>query len=206
MKAFRSCSFAALALGTIFWPVQAVDAEGGGDIVVEGRRDERVLDGGEWLVSISRSYHFGKSLDGREFVPAAGKERDWRFCIPATQVEALVTLLTGEGHSESAGTTHCPKLKVRLGDGRLRATQTCQGGNVSRFDETRKRVITDRTRVILTVTGTYDAGQFRLDFDDRREFDEFDPTQVHKPDMTRWSITGRHLGACVPQSEKPDAP
>lgn len=211
MKALRSVPLAALALGAFFWPVQAVEAEGGGDIVVEGRRDESVLDSGEWLVTVSRSYHSGESLDGRPFVPAIGKDRDWRFCIPETQVEALVTLLTGEGRSETAGTTHCPKLQVRVGEGRLRATQTCRGGSVSRPDTTTHIVSTYPTRVVLTVSGKYDARQFKLDFDDRREFASFPPPRnpedrTPKPDMTRWSITGRHLGACPARSGKSDAP
>jgi hypothetical protein len=205
MTLFRSHALAVLALGAFLWPVQAVEAEGSDEIIVEGRREESVLESGEWLVTVSRSYHFGESLDGRTAVPAVGRDRDWRFCIPETQVEALVTLLTGEGRSETAGTTHCPKLQVRVGEGRLRATQTCLGGNVTTVDRDTDLATTQRTKLILTVSGKYDTRQFRLDFDDRREF-ALPSRPQRKPDLTRWSVTGRHLGACPSRSGASDAP
>lgn len=206
MKAFRSHALASLAFCACLWPVQAVEAEGSDEIVVEGRREESVLESGEWLVTVSRSYHFGESLDGRKVVPAIGRGRDWRFCLPDTQVEALVTLLTGEGRAKTAGTTHCPKLRVRVGEGHLRATQTCLGGNVTTVDRNTDLATTGRTKLILTVSGKYDPRQFRLDFYDRREF-AFPPDKPqHKPDLTRWSVTGRHLGACPSHSDKSDAP
>lgn len=199
----------ALALAAILWSPSsggsAKEAGTEGDIVVEGTRNRGVFAAGEWLVRVSRSYHFGKSLDGREIVPAAGQDREWRFCLPATQVEALVALLAGQGRAQSSITTDCRKLALQLGDGRLRATQTCMGGNVTGPDPS-GLIHTQRTRLILTVTGTYDAERFRLDFNDRREMLVPDPSAAQKSDLTRWSITGRQVGACPSPKEKSDLP
>lgn len=199
----------ALVLAAVLWSPSsggsAREAAPGGDIVVEGTRNQSVLQAGEWQVRVSRSYQSGKSLDGRELVPPTGQDRAWRFCLPATQVEALTALLAGQGLSQSSITTDCLKLAMQLGDGRLRATQTCMGGNVTGPDRS-GQIHTRRTRLILTVTGTYDAERFRLDFNDRREMLMPDPSAAQKPDLTRWSITGRHVDACPSPERQPDLP
>ncbi|PZQ55551.1 MAG: hypothetical protein DI555_09615 [Novosphingobium pentaromativorans] len=184
------------------WSAQEVGAEtedGGApkDIVVEGLRAQRTMQGGDWLVTISRSYRAGKSIDLGDTAVALGKDRAWHFCLADTQVEDFVRLLVGDGRSQAAGTTLCRPLKIRLGDGQLRATQTCQGGNANSRDKATGRVSTFQTRLEMQVTGSYGASALKLDFENRREPLVRMPVASVPPDIMRWSVKGERTGACA---------
>ncbi len=191
------------------WSTQEVGAEtkdGGAptDIVVEGLRAQRTMQGGDWLVTISRSYRAGKSIDLGDTAVALGKDRAWHFCLADTQVEDFVRLLVGDGRSQVAGTTLCRPLKIRFGDGQLRATQTCQGGYANSRDEATGKVSSFQTRLEMQVTGSYGASALKLDFENRREPLVSMPVPTSNgrataaPDIMRWSVKGERTGACAP--------
>jgi len=188
---------AASVWSTQAWSTQEVDASPK-DIVVEGLREQRTMQGGDWLVTISRSYRAGKSIDLGDTAVALGEDRTWHFCLADTQVEDFVRLLVGEGRSQAAGTTLCRPLKIRLGDGQLRATQTCQGGYANSRDEATGRVGTFPTRLEMQVTGSYGASALKLDFENRREPLVRMPVASVPADIMRWSVKGKRMGACAP--------
>lgn len=183
---------------------QAHGEAGPQDIIVEGTREQGTMQGGDWLVTISRSYRIGKSLDEGDEAMAVGKDREWHFCLADTQVEDFVRLLVGEGRSEAAGTTQCRPLQMRLGEGRLRATQTCQGGYASSKDESTGKVTRFQTRLLMYVSGNYGGSGLKLDFENRREPLMNLPAapgigqRMVPPDIMRWSVKGERTGACVP--------
>jgi hypothetical protein len=144
-------------------------------ITVQGQRDQRKLRQGQWEVSVTPAYHYGSNLDKTGNMRAMGKARSWRFCLPETQVEAMVRLLVGEGHTAVAGTTDCQKLQVTMGKGRLRAIQHCVGGNVTQVDENPMKTKTVPTRLDLTVVGRYEASSLKLEFQDLRDLLYRDP-------------------------------
>ncbi|KMS55510.1 hypothetical protein V474_20755 [Novosphingobium barchaimii LL02] len=193
----RHYAVTALALAAFVCPLHA-EEEGHGDIVVESARDPQSFDSGEWLITVSRSYRFGKSLDGDDSLRATGSDRDWRFCLPDVRVEAFVRLLVGEGRSQAAGTTVCRPLQVSLRDGRVRAGQTCAGGSVTSMDEVTHLTTTHSTRLLVAVTGRYAPAELKLDFENQRELLIADPTQAVRPDIMRWSVSGRRVGDCGP--------
>ena len=184
-------------MATSVWSTQAQGGADPQDIIVEGTREQRTMQGGDWLVTISRSYRIGKSLDGGDTAMAVGKDREWHFCLADTQVEDFVRLLVGDGRSQAAGTTLCRPLKIRLGDGQLRATQTCQGGNANSRDKATGRVSTFQTRLEMQVTGSYGASALKLDFENRREPLVRMPVASVPPDIMRWSVKGERTGACA---------
>ncbi len=194
-------AIATIILGASLGPTYARSAADPQDIVVEGTREQRVLQGGEWIVSVSRSYRIGKSLDGETSV-AVGKDREWHFCLADTEVEDFARLLVGEGRSQAAGTTECRPLKMRLGEGRLSATQTCQGGYASSKDESTGRVTSFQTRLMMYVSGRYGGSSLKLDFENRREplvnFPAVSEIGAKTPpDIMRWSVNGERKGDCT---------
>ncbi|MFK4874066.1 hypothetical protein [Novosphingobium sp. ZW T3_23] len=194
---------AASVWSTQAWSTQEVDGSPK-DIVVEGLREQRTMQGGDWLVTISRSYRTGKSIDLGDTAVALGKDRTWHFCLADTQVEDFVRLLVGEGRSQAAGTTLCRPLKIRFGDGQLRATQTCQGGYANSRDEATGRVGTFPTQLRMQVTGSYGGSALKLDFQNHREPLGYMPVPPANgqprtpPDIMRWSVKGERMGACAP--------
>lgn len=182
------------------------------DIIVEGAREQRTMQGGEWLISMSRSYRFGKSIELGETMTSIGKDREWRFCLADTQVEDFVRLLVGQGRSQVAGTTLCRPVQMRLGKGRLRATQTCQGGYVTQVDARTRGLTSAQTRLVTYVTGDYGATALKLDFENRRELfapvpnimPSDGPTATGSgapssvPDIMHWSVSGKRTGDCEP--------
>lgn len=199
----------------------AIPAHAQDGITVQGQRDQRKLQQGQWEVSVTPAYHYGSNLDNTGNMRAMGKARDWRFCLPDTQVEAMVRLLVGEGHTAVAGTTDCQKLQMTMGKGRLRAIQHCVGGNVTQVADNPAETKTVPTRVDLTVVGHYEATSLKLEFQDLRALLYADPTppagkpapgfspdfrrenlseaydgQIGRPDVTQWTIQGKRLGAC----------
>lgn len=189
-------------MATSVWSTQAQGGADPQDIIVEGTREQRTMQGGDWLVTISRSYRIGKSLDGGDTAMAVGKDREWHFCLADTQVEDFVRLLVGEGRSQAAGTTQCRPLKMRLGQGQLQATQTCQGGYASSKDANTGRVTRFQTRLMMYVSGNYGGSALKLDFENRREPLMNLPDapgigqQRTPPDIMRWSVKGERAGAC----------
>nr|WP_314463449.1 hypothetical protein [uncultured Novosphingobium sp.] len=190
----------AFALSVVSWADLARGGDDPGDIVVEGAREKTVLAGGEWAVSLTRTYRFGKSLD-KDTSFGAGKDREWHFCLADTQVESFVRLLVGQGRSQAAGTTICRPLQMRLGGGRLRARQTCQGGSVPIKDAVTGRVSTQQTRLTMYVTGEYGASELTLDFENQREL-LAGPSLGAAPDLMRWSVRGARTGDCSPDRKR----
>lgn len=194
---------ATFILGTSLGPTYARSAADPQDIVVEGTREQRVLQGGEWVVSVSRSYRFGKSLDVNDRGVGVGKDREWRLCLSDTQVEDFVRLQVGQGRSQAAGTTVCRPLQMRIGDGQLRATQTCQGGSVPMKDEQTGFISSLPTRLVMYVSGHYGASELKLDFENRRELLITPPPEMMSgarpapQDMMRWSVVGQRKGDCA---------
>jgi hypothetical protein len=180
-------------------PAMAQETDGGNDIVVEGRRDTQRLSAGLWQVDVSKAYHFGRNPDDWDSRRPAGSDRRWTFCLPDSEVVSLTRLLVGEGRSDAAGSTSCRPLHVRIGDGRLRATQACNGGSMvikSRDGGGGKNV---PAKHALVVTGVYDPSSLRLEFEDRQEPVEFSPDYAVRPDMRRWTVKGERVGACAGQ-------
>ena len=204
--------FAAIALNVIAFPAHAEDEQEKIDIVVEKKRDVKVLKKGKWLVKLSRAYHFGDSLDGTNVPISTGSDKHWRFCLPDVSVESFIRLLVGDGLTKTAGTTHRRRLQVKLGEGTLRATQACSGGSVTSPSTVGGAARTDATRVALTVTGHYDATAVKLEFESRRE--RLTPPleigttvgkPIDKPDILRWKISGERKSDCAP-SDSPTKP
>lgn len=178
-------------------PAMAQQGEAGDDIVVEGRRDAHRLRAGLWKVDLSRAYHFGRDMGDWNSMRPSGTDRIWTFCLPDSEVVSLTRLLVGAGRSDAAGSTSCAPLHVRIGDGRLRATQTCNGGSM-----VIRRKGSDGGRSVpakhaLVVTGAYDPSSLKLDFEDRQEPVEFSPDYTVRPDMRRWTISGVRVGDCA---------
>lgn len=193
------------ALGALISPTNAGADDEKHDIIVEGAREQTTLTGGEWAVSVTRSYRFGQSLDGNNSSVAIGKDRAWRFCLADTQVEDFVRLLVGQGRSQTAGTTLCRPLQVKMGEGKLRATQTCQGGSVTKSDEKSGQVTSKPTRLVMYVTGNYSGSELKLDFENRRELlvseapvSVLQRVRMDPPDIMRWSVSGQRVGPCAP--------
>jgi len=166
-------------------------------IIVEGRRDKNAVPGGQWKVQISRSYRFGKSLDGNNDVRALGRDSVFNFCLLDTQIEPFVRKLVGEGRSNVASTTICRPMQLEIKDGRAQASQVCDGGNVSIPDSKNGRLATYPTRLILNIDGRFDDKSLKLDFESRREFLVADASLAVHPDLMRWSISGERMGECT---------
>jgi hypothetical protein len=184
------------ALGALLSAPALSIAHGDDEIIVNKHRDKKSLEGGEWLITVSRSYRFGKSLDGDGTTRAAGRDLSYRFCLSDTEIEIFVRKLVGEGQSEVAGTTVCRPLQMRSENGKVRASQTCEGGNVTIPGENQSLSRTYPTRLILTVTGKYSSTDLTLDFENRRELIVLDAAQLNRPDFMRWSIKGNRVGQC----------
>lgn len=187
-----------LAIPAIVMAAVFVSAASGEDpIVVEGSREASVVSAGEWEVQISRSYRFGKSLDGKNDVRALGKERTFNFCLRDTQIELFVRQLVGEGPSDVASSTSCRPMHMKIENGHVHASQVCNGGSVSVVaDEETKRTSTQPTKLSLNVDGSFDAASLKIDFESRRELLTRDGLDALRPDLMRWSIVGRKMGAC----------
>ncbi|WP_298396496.1 hypothetical protein [Sphingobium sp.] len=186
----------AMLAGAASIPAMAQERAEDAPIIVEGRRDTPLLARGQWRVAISRSYHFGRPLDWDEMRPQ-GTEKEWRFCLPDSDVAAFARLLVGEGQSEAAGGTRCGPLTISMGDGRLRATQSCTGGHMV----TGKPKTSKPARQSVTVTGDYGADRILLHFEGRQEPMIPDPGYQVQPDMRRWTILGERMGECPVGSE-----
>lgn len=177
-------------------PAIAQEGRGEDDIVVEGRRDTQRLHAGLWKVDLSKAYHFGRNKGDWNSMRPSGSDRTWTFCLPDSEVVSLTRLLVGEGRSDAAGSTSCGPLHVRIGDGRLRATQACNGGSMiikGRDSEGGRSV---PAKHALVVTGVYDPSSLRLEFEDRQEPVVFDRDYAVHPDMRRWTVRGVRVGDC----------
>ncbi|WP_404334653.1 hypothetical protein AB2M62_13860 [Sphingomonas sp. MMS12-HWE2-04] len=201
MRVVASILAALAAAGGIVATVQARQDSQSADIVVDGQRDQKRLQGGEWRISLSRSYHYGAAGDAS----VTGRDSRWNFCLADSDVEPLMRKLVGEGRTASSGTTSCSPLVMTLGGGKLRAIQNCSGGSVLRLDDASKTVRTMPARSRLTVTGRYGLTKLTVEFDDRRSAFNKDPDMESPPDGQRWSIKGERIGACQPARE-PAAP
>jgi len=165
-------------------------------IVVERSRETNVVAAGEWEVRISRSYRFGKSLDGKNDTRALGQERTFKFCLHDTQIELFVRQLVGEGQSDAASSTTCRPMRMDIKDGHVHASQVCNGGSVSVEDPETNRTSTQPSRLHLNVDGAFDDASLKIDFESRRELLARDGLAAHHPDLMRWSIAGRKMGGC----------
>ncbi len=170
------------------------------DIIVEGSRDPLRVQGGLWQLDLSRSYYYGRANPDFSKTRPAGSDRTWRFCLPDAGVESLIRLLVGQGRTESSGTMNCRPLTIRLGDGRLKADQTCFGSTITGSSSPSGQVSATSARDALTVTGRYSTTALTMDFDSRREPVTPDASYSSRgPDGRHWSIRGNRVGDCPKQ-------
>ncbi|KQR83984.1 hypothetical protein [Sphingomonas sp. Leaf343] len=176
--------------------VAGQQAEQSGDIIVEGPNAVRRMQGGEWQLDLSRSYYFGAIDTNLDRMRPTGSSRTWRFCLPDTDIEPLLRSLVGEGRTESSGAMNCRPLKIRLGNGRLKADQTCTGSTMTSATSPSGFPTVTPARDVLTVTGRYAATLLTMDFSSRREPAVPDPASSGRPEGRRWSIKGSRIGDC----------
>ncbi len=192
----------------------------GNDIVVEGKR--AVLKGGDWTLTLSRSYTYGTAFNPEDLRPT-GSDKTWHMCLAATDVEPLMRILVGEGQTPSA-TAHCSRLQVRLGSGKLSATQSCFGTTMMAPSTDTGRIAVEqdandhglgpprssdrnasqippeaptRAQNRLTVTGNYSNTRLRLDFVDVQEPEGPRPGGPPVRNERHWSIKGQRQGDCA---------
>jgi hypothetical protein len=140
-------------------------------ITVQGQRDQRKLRQGQWEVSVTPAYHYGSNLDKTGNMRAMGKARSWRFCLPETQVEAMVRLRAHRG----GGHHRLPEVAGDHGQGPPARHPALRGGNVTQVDENPMKTKTVPTRLDLTVVGRYEASSLKLEFQDLRDLLYRDP-------------------------------
>ncbi|WP_404333685.1 hypothetical protein AB2M62_10960 [Sphingomonas sp. MMS12-HWE2-04] len=204
---------ACLACGTIAMGAYAQQEGSQDEVVVTGQRDARRVQGGEWNVTLSRAYRSGH-LDAER---PMGKERSWKFCRGDADVEPLMRILVGEGRTASSSTTKCSRLVVQLGDGKLRGSQSCQGGSMELIPVEAHRGVGSLAqrsgtgaaapsggnmvpvKNTLSVTGRYGRQALAIDFQTVQEPVVPDISYLARPDVVRWSIKGKRIGDCRPK-------
>ena len=190
-------------------PTRAEDSENNA-IVVKKQRISNKLSGGKWVITVSRYYRFGDSLDGRDRAIAHGRDTKYQFCLMETDVDDFVRTVVGEGPAKTSDTTLCRPLTIKMANGKVRARQICNGGNVTMDSGNGKVPKTYRTRTVLNISGSYSIDAIKLKFDQARELaaPPEEPATLaeavkRKPDLTSWNVTGAKTGACEAEQPAP---
>lgn len=192
----------ACALLLMITPTRAEDSENSA-IVVQKQRLSNKLSSGMWVVKVSRYYRFGDSLDRKDRSIANGRDAKYQFCLMETDVDDFVRAVVGEGSAKTSETTLCRALAIKMANGKVRARQICNGGNVTIDPGKGKAPKTFRTRTVLNISGSYSLDAIKLTFDQARELaaPPEEPATLaeavkRKPDLTSWTVTGARTGVC----------